>query len=139
MSEIRSHFKIRSGEIEIEYGGPVEEVNQRYKEAFEWIKSNPKIDILKKGRAKEETVPEDKKKTTHGREIWSPAIDALISEDFFKLPARRTTTEVLKALEDKALPTQGKSHNISVTLTRKVRRGNLKGTKGPDGWIFWTE
>lgn len=139
MSEIKSHFKIRSGEIEIEYDGPVEEVSQRYEEAFEWIKSNPKIELLKKAGGKEETTLEDKKKTTHSPEIWSPAIDALIKEDFFKLPARRTTTEVVKALEDKALPTKGKSNVISLTLTRKVRRGDLKGTKGSHGWTFWTE
>ena len=139
MSEIKSHFRIRRGEIEVEYDGPVEEVNRRYDEAFEWIKSNLKIEHTEDAAFREGKVSGDRKRTTTTREIWSPAVDALIKEGFFKLPAKRNTSEVLKALGDKALPTQGKSHTISTTLARKVRKGNLKGTKGPDGWVFWSE
>jgi hypothetical protein len=46
---------------------------------------------------------------------------------------------VIKALKDKALPVKGKARIILQTLTRKVRRGDLKGTHGPEGWAFWTE
>jgi hypothetical protein len=139
MSEDKSRFKIKNGEIEIEYEGPIKDANERYKEAFDWLKSIPHEAIGKKMDREKKEGAEEKKKGTRGREIWSPAIDALIKEGFFKLPKRRTTKEVLKALEDKALPTQDKGHIISVTLTRKVRRGDLKGTKSSEGWTFWTE
>jgi len=41
MSELKSRFRIRKGEIEIEYEGPAKDVNERYKEAFNWLKSVP--------------------------------------------------------------------------------------------------
>jgi len=136
MSEVKSRFKIKNGEIEIEYEGLVKDVNERYKEAFDWLKSVPR---KKEEEREKEVEEEERKKGTRGPEIWSPAIDSLIKEGFFKLPNRRTTKEVMKALEDKALPVKGKSGRIVTTLTRKVRRGDLKGTKGPEGWNFWTE
>lgn len=139
MSEIKSHFRIKNGEIEIEYDGPVEEVSQRYKEAFEWLKSSPSMGTPKSRVEKGKEETEEKRKGTRGPEIWSPAIDNLIKENFFKLPNRRTRKEVMKALEDKALPVQGKEDVITQTLTRKVRKDDLKGTKGLDGWTFWTE
>ena len=139
MAEERSHFRIRNGEIEIEYDGPLQDVNERYAEAFEWLKgsTSPIIGSLTKGeKAKQET---DTKKGTRGPEIWSPAIDTLIKDGFFKLPNKRQRKDVVKALENKALPVQGKGDAIKTALTRKVRKGDLKGTKGPDGWTFWTE
>jgi len=134
MSEVKSRFKIKNGEIEIEYEGLVKDVNERYKEALDWLKSIPR----KKGeREKEEG--EEKKKGRRGPEIWSPAIDGLIQEGFFKLPNKRDNKAVMKALEDKALPVKGRAKVILQTLIRKVRRGDLKGTHGPEGWSFWTE
>lgn len=71
--------------------------------------------------------------------IWSPAIDSLIREGFFKLPNRRTREEVKKALENKSIQTKGYTGVIATTLARKVKKGVLKATKNPDGWIYWTE
>jgi len=140
MSEAKSRFKIKNGEIEIEYEGLVKDVNERYKEAFDWLKSIPRKEVEEKeGEKKEKEEVEEKKKGTRGPEIWSPAIDGLIQEGFFKLPNKRTKKDVVKALEDKALPVKGKTGIILITLTRKVRRGDLKGTKGSEGWTFWTE
>jgi len=133
MSEVKSRFKIKKGEIEIEYEGLVDDVNERYTEALDWFKSMP----VKEGEEKKEE--EEKKKGTRGPEIWSPAIDGLIQEGFFKLPNKRDRKAVVKALEDKALPVKGKENIILITLTRKVRRGDLKGTKSLEGWAFWTE
>ena len=138
MSEAKSRFKVKNGEIEIEYEGLVKDVNERYGEALEWLKSVPRS----KGDRKEEEIREEekeKKRGTRGPEIWSPAIDSLIQEGFFKLPNKRTNKDVIKALEDKARPVKGKTHIVLTTLTRKVRRGDLKGTKSSEGWNFWTE
>jgi len=137
MSEVKSRFKIKNGEIEIEYEGLVKDVNERYKEALDWLKSIPRKEKEKKKEEKKEK--EEKKKGTRGPEIWSPAIDSLIQEGFFKLPNKRDNKAVMKALEDKALPVKGKAKVILQTLTRKVRKGDLKGTHGPEGWNFWTE
>lgn len=139
MSEKRARFRIRKGEVEIEYEGSSDDVNKRYREAFEWVKTIVTKRPKKEKEGKEEQKEEVKKKGKRGPAIWSPAIDRLIQEGFFKLPNRRTKKEVVKELENRALPVKGKSESILVALTRKVRRGNLKGTKGPDGWAFWTE
>ncbi len=141
MSEAKSRFKIKKGEIEIEFEGTSKEVTDRYKEAFDWVKSLPsreKIDLIEKD-AKTKSAGEEKKRGTRGPEIWSPAIDGLINDNFFKLPQRRNQQDVMKALTDTALPVQGRDKVIKQTLVRKVRKGELKGTRGPEGWTFWTE
>jgi uncharacterized protein (DUF362 family) len=71
--------------------------------------------------------------------IWAPAIDSLIRERFFKLPNKRTREDVAKVLEARAISTKGNAGVIANTLTRRVKKGVLKGTKGPDGWVYWTE
>jgi heat shock protein HspQ len=60
MSEVKSRFKIKNGEIEIEYEGLVKDVNERYKEAFDWLKSIP--------RKEREKKKEKKRKRGHGVE-----------------------------------------------------------------------
>lgn len=139
MSEVKSRFKIKNGEIEIEYEGLVKDVNERYKEALNWLKSIPRKGEGEKKGEKKEKEEGEKKKGTRGPEIWSPAIDGLIEEGFFKLPNKRDNKAVMKELENKALPVKGKANIILQTLTRKVRKGGLKGTHGPEGWTFWTE
>ncbi len=71
--------------------------------------------------------------------IWAPAIDNLIQDGFFKLPNKRTREDVAKALEARAISTKGNTGIIVNTLTRRVKKGVLKGTKGTDGWVYWTE
>jgi len=135
MSDGKSRFRIKNGETEIEYEGLVEDVNKRYKEALDWLWSTPRT----KKTEKIEKEEAEKKRGVRGREIWSPAVDSLIQEGFFKLPNRRDNKAVMKALGDKALPVKGKAKEILQALTRKVRKGDLKGTHGSEGWIFWTE
>ena len=71
--------------------------------------------------------------------IWAPAIDSLIREGFFKLPNKKTREDVAKALEARAISTKDNAGIIANTLTRRVKKGALKATKGPDGWVYWTE
>ena len=67
------------------------------------------------------------------------AFESLIREGFFKLPNKRTTEDVAKALEDRGLSTKGKESKIANSLARRVKRGTLKKTKTTDGWVYWTE
>jgi uncharacterized protein (DUF362 family) len=70
---------------------------------------------------------------------WSPTIDRLIQEGFFNLPNKRTRADVEKALRDRGIATEGRSSVIYTTLTRKVKKGKLRGAKGPEGWSYWAE
>jgi hypothetical protein len=137
MSNERSRFKIKKGETEIEYEGPSAEVRDRYKEAFEWVKSaRPKISEEKKPDQK--TAQQEVKKGGARRALFSPKIDELISEEFFKLPNKRKVPDVLKALMEKGLPTTGKDKAVLIALKRRLGK-TLKGTKEQGEWVFWTD
>lgn len=67
------------------------------------------------------------------------ALESLIQEGFFKLPNKRTREDIAKALEARGLSTEGKEGRIASSLSRRVKKGVLKATKGPNGWVYWTE
>jgi len=71
--------------------------------------------------------------------IWAPAIDGLIHEGFFKLPNKRTREDVIKVLKAKSVPVEGNMNLVVTTLTRRVKKGALKASKGANGWVYWTE
>lgn len=66
-------------------------------------------------------------------------LESLINEGFFKLPNRRTTDDVVKALEAKGLSTKDMKARITNSLARRVKKGVLKKTKNQDGSVYWTE
>ena len=135
MSEGKARFRIRKGEMEIEYEGSSSDVNIRYKDAFEWLKTVP----LKKEKKIEKH--EEKKEERRGgarKALFSPRIDDLIKEDFFKLPNKRKVDDVVKALQEKGLPVVGKRIPILMALKRRLGK-TLKGTKSDGEWVFWTE
>ena len=67
------------------------------------------------------------------------ALESLIQNGFFKLPNKRTRKDVVKALEARGLPMEGRERRIVNSLSRRVKKGVLKSTKYPDGWVYWTE
>ena len=98
------------------------------------------FESVKKKFASATKVLEEKWRARGGApKKWAYAIDSLIGEGFFKLPNKRTREDVAKALEARAISTKGKAGIIAATLTRRVRKGKLKGARGPDGWVYWTE
>jgi hypothetical protein len=136
MSETKSRFKVRSGEIEIEYEGSPGDVKERYKEAFDWLKS------ISKSTGEKKTIHEESKKEEKRggarKSIYSPKIDELITEGFFKLPDKKKIGDVVKALEEKGLPVTEKEEIILNALKRRLGK-TLKGTKTGNEWNFWTE
>jgi len=71
--------------------------------------------------------------------MWAPAVDTLIQEGFFKLPNKRTREDVKKALMARSVPVEGNMNLVVTTLARRVKKGVLKATTSPEGWIYWTE
>ena len=82
MSEDRSRFRIKKGDLEIEYEGKSTEVSSRYKEVFEWIKTF--ISTVPEPLIKEEQKEKEPKKRKGGprSSVISSAIDDLIEEVF---------------------------------------------------------
>lgn len=70
---------------------------------------------------------------------WASGIDSLIKEGFFKLPNKRTREEVMKALKAKGLRVKGNASVIATTLSRRMKKGQLKGLKDSSGWVYWTD
>lgn len=133
MSENRSRFRIRKGDVEIEYEGKSKEVSMRYEEAFEWIKTQtiitPKLEPARK--LKEEKP----KKKRGGRRtgIISPAIDKLIKEGFFD--NFKNSTQVLEELRRKTVPVSG-IEPVITALNRKVPK-KLDRIKDKEGrWVY---
>ena len=137
MSEEKSRFRIKKGEIEIEYEGPSKEVNERYREAFEWLKSLRPENREEKHSDEEQTGLEEKRGGAR-KELFSPKIDALIKGNYFKLPNKRKVSDVMKTLKEQGLPTSSKDKAVLISLKRRLGK-TLKGTKEEKEWVFWTE
>lgn len=62
----------------------------------------------------------------------------LTCEGFFKLPNKRTKTDVAKAFEARGLSVKGKNDNLSRILSLRVEKGILKSEKSDDELVYWT-
>jgi hypothetical protein len=129
MSEERSHFKIKKGDIEIEYSGMPKDVDSKYKEAFNWVKSAT-VTTSAPPKAPPTGRPKELGKTGRGGRrspIVSRAIDQVISDGF--LNESKTESEVYTELERRAVRGITKL-NVSQALERRARSGILDRIKG---------
>ena len=144
MSEERSHFRIKKGEIEIEFAGESSEVAERYNEALEWIRTVSETPQRKKPETKKiEPIEEEQKMTEEpeksaekrgGRRssVVSKEIDKMIEGDWFD--EFRVPAEVKKELERLRIPASGSA--VRNALYRRVGK-TLDRIKDPEkGWIY---
>ena len=133
MSEDRSRFRIKKGDVEIEYEGKSTDVSSRYKEAFEWIKTltltTPKLPI------KEEPKEKEPKKKRGGPRtgVISPAIDELIKEGFFD--DWKNSTQVLEELKRRTVPVSGIKPVINA-LNRRVPKKLDRIKDEQERWVY---
>jgi hypothetical protein len=136
LSEVKNRFRVKSGEQEIEYEGPLSEVNKRYEKAFEWMKSQPTKGNGSKKKTPKQSEKEDKRGGVR-KAIYPPTIKKLKEEKWFK--PKKSLDDVIKKFESVGLPTKGKKRNAILTALRAdTRKKNsvLKGTKEDDTWYF---
>jgi hypothetical protein len=135
LSEERKRFRIRNGEIEIEYEGPLDEVNKRYDEAKAWLASQLSTATRLK---KKESVLEEKEDKRGGarKAIYPPEIEKLKEANFFK--PKKSLNEVIEKFESMGVPTRGKRNAILIALKTDIRKkgSTLKGTKEENMWYF---
>jgi len=139
LSEAKNRFRVRNGEIEIEYEGPLKEVNERYEHVLEWL--IPK-QVKTKGKTKgKKLTKEEEKRGGFHKTIYTPKIDELIKEGFFK--TRKSLDDVVKGLVPKNVPTRGMDARTAIlnNLKRKIasKKATLKGGKEEDEWYFWVD
>jgi len=137
LSEARNRFRIRNGEIEVEYEGPLKEVNERYKSILDWVMSKNR-----KARLKGEEEEEGKKKSKRGgvrKPIYPQEIAKLKKANFFK--PKKSLDEVIKKFESIGVPTRDKRTAIRNALINDTRKkdSKLKATKEGDTWYFWED
>lgn len=134
MSEEKSRFRIRKGDIEIEFEGNPKEVSAKYKEAFEWVKSLPITPVeVKPSRKKKEEEKKERRGGARSR-VVSPEIDKLIEEGWFS--EFRKIPDIMEELTRRAVPGV-KLETITNALNRRVKSGKLDRIKDTDGkWTY---
>ena len=137
MSEGRSHFKMKKGDIEIEFEGSSNEVSSKFSEVFEWLKTVPVVSPPSKPSEGippppiEEQKPEKRGGPRTG--VISPAIDELIKEGF--LDDFKNATQVLEELRRKTVPVSDVGR-VSTALNRRVPK-TLDRIKDQQGkWVY---
>jgi hypothetical protein len=135
LSEERKRFRIRNGEIEIEYEGPLKEVNKRYGEALSWLASQPTKETSLKKKESDEAKKWDRRGGLR-KAIYPPEIEKLKKANFFK--PKKSLDEVIAKFEEMVVPTRGKRNAILTALKADTRKkgSNLKGTKEDNSWYF---
>ena len=130
MAEVKGRFRIKNGEIEIEYEGPIKEVNQRFEKVLGLVVSR------KEKKLEAETEEKKSKRGGRRKPIYAPKIRDLINEGFFK--SKKSLDEVIKKLESLGVPTRGKRTSIRNALIREAGKKDsaLKATKEDDTWYF---
>jgi hypothetical protein len=85
MPEDTAHFRIKKGDVEIEYHGSSEEVSSRFDNVLEWVKTTPVTTAPKEPEKPPVPVKEEKVEKRGGARtgVISPAVDELITEGFF--------------------------------------------------------
>jgi hypothetical protein len=135
LSETKNRFRVKNGETEIEYEGPLNEVNKRYDKALEWLTSQPTKETTTRKKVSSGAEKEDKRGGVR-KAIYPPEIEKLKKANFFK--PKKSLDEVIKKFESMVVPTRGKRNAILVALKADTRKkgSTLKGTKEDDTWYF---
>ena len=137
MSEERSHFKMKKGDIEIEYEGVSSEVSSKFSEIFEWLKTAPITPLPPKPAEgiPPEPVEEERQERRGGARsaVISPEIDKLMEEGF--LDAFKNANQVYEELKRKAVPVSGLNAVVEA-LKRRVPEtlDRIKDDKGK--WVY---
>jgi hypothetical protein len=137
MSEDKSRFKMKKGDIEIEYEGASSDVSSKFSEIFEWLKTACAISLspeLGEGVPPKPVVQEKQEKRGGARTgVISPAIDDLIKEGF--LGDFKNASQVHEELRRKNVPVSDVTPVI-VALNRRVPK-TLDRIKDEQGrWVY---
>ena len=130
MSEEKSRFRIKKGDIEIEYQGPQAEVKAKYEEALQWIKGERVTPTESRRKRKKGKIEKAKRQKSTG----IPAeVDKLTDEgilDDYKRP-----NYVIKELEKRAV--YGATNTLVDGALRKRVGKTLERKKDENGkWVY---
>jgi len=131
MTSSTARFRVRSGELEIEYEGPSDLVESRYLDALKLLQTKPL-----RAEAQIQDAPRKAGRGGLRVSVISEALDALIGENWFK--SKRSKDSVVLELQNRRVPGADKN-NVGVSLDRRVRARKLKSIKDNGDWIYWID
>jgi hypothetical protein len=141
MSETKSRFRMKKGDIEIEYEALPAEVSSKFKEIFEWLKettaSAPKakdeVTVTEETSIETKAGQKQHKRGGARSSVVSSAIDILISEGF--LDTFKSSSLIMEELKRKTIPVSGIAV-VQTSLNRKVPK-KLDRIKDEQGkWVY---
>jgi hypothetical protein len=136
MSENRSRFKIKKGDIEVEYEGNREEVAKRYADAFAWVSLTSPISPPHVPSGKS-TAGEPSKPSKRGgvrSNVISRAIDGLIGEHW--MGTSKKVTAIVEELKRRGVKGVDEN-NANEALKRRVGKTVDRIKDKSDGkWIY---
>jgi hypothetical protein len=137
MSDNKSRFILKKGDIEIEYEGQSEEVKNKFNQVFEWLKGAPASTPSPQDQTNQRKGTASQEKKNDGRggarsKVISPEIDKLISGGF--LNSFKTVDEVLAELKRKTVIAG--FHSVTEALKRRVPE-TLDRIQNEEGkWVY---
>ena len=125
-------FRIRRGDVEIEFEGEPSDALKRYDELMSWVRSAPE------GKAKS-TIPSDSKedkqvarRNTGESKVIRERLDSLKDEGFFKSP--KGLAEVRKEMQTRGW--YHESWNIQPVLLRQGRELGIRRIQDKGGYKY---
>jgi hypothetical protein len=134
MSESRSSFRMKKGDIEIEYEGASNEVSSKFSDIFEWLKTVHLTPLPPEAVPQEPEEDERQEKRGGPRSpVIAPAIDGLLKDGF--LDAFKNANQVYEELKRKTVPVSH-VHAVLTALNRRVPK-TLDRIKDDQGrWVY---
>lgn len=132
-------FRIKSGEIEIEYEG--EDSKEKYEAAFDWVRQNPApvAPARPPSGAPAADGEEKKKEDRRGGQrsaVISPAIDKLLESGWFG--EHRKNSDIVQELKNRGTPGVS-DDNVNAACMRRVRDGKLETILDEGQRVFWAK
>jgi hypothetical protein len=139
MSEDRSRFSIKKGDIEITYEGTSKDANARYTEAFEWIRKatvteeNGGSKERSRKRRKQDKKIDETKPEKHTEGVAS-GIDKLIAEGWFDTD--RKNSDVLEELK-RGGATGLYIQAVDIALKRRLKSTLDRHQDESENWLYY--
>jgi hypothetical protein len=130
-----SRFRVKRGEIEVEYEGP--DSDKKYDAAIHWVESLGGVvqptSVVEKKRMEEGKVD---KRGGQRSAVIGPAVDKLIDDGW--LDEHRAVTEIVSELKSKGTPGVT-NENVNTACMRRAHSGKLDTILDGSQRVFWAK
>jgi hypothetical protein len=133
MSEERSRFKIKKGDVEVEYEGKSSDVDKKYEEAFIWVKSALTTPPVSRGQKAEKDLGKTDRRGGARSNVVSKVVDSLIEEHW--IGKSKKIPDVVAELKRRTVPGVDEI-NVYNALNRRVGKTLDRIKDNDDQWVY---